>query len=115
MLIQLQRYHVMPTRMRNPVAHAQPAGTTSRHAHRRAEADLAAKRVAQQALAADGALRPRDRRYFESSNQLDWISIYGCAAAEAQDGRPRENGISILYSRNRECGMREVILPCPIS
>jgi hypothetical protein len=84
MLIQLQRYHVMPTRLRNLVAHAQPAGTTSRHAHRRAEADLAAKRVAQQALAADGALRPRDRRYFESSNQLDWISIYGCAAAEAQ-------------------------------
>jgi len=40
---------------------------------------------------------------------------YGCAAAEAQAGRPRENGISILYSRNRECGMREVILPCPIS
>jgi len=55
------------------------------------------------------AFGARDRAFFEV------ILCRASAAAEAQHGRPRENGISILYSRNRECGMQEVILPCPIS
>jgi len=66
MPIQPQRHRAMLTGVRNLVADAHPAPTPSRHAHWRAERNLTTKRVAQPALAADGASRPRDQGFFES-------------------------------------------------
>ncbi len=40
--------------------------------------------AAQQALAADGASRPRDHGYFESYNRPEYLPDLECAAAEAQ-------------------------------
>jgi hypothetical protein len=44
-------------------------------------------RGAQHGQAADGALRPQDRRFFEGRNQSNALPIYGCAAADAQPVR----------------------------